>query len=108
MGQSPGRRNGCAPRSSRRIGLEQLRSRVRRGRVRRGPTIWRGDAQGRYEDAAPLYQRALAICEEVLGAKHPNVAVVLENYAALLQATGRSEEAQNLEARAQTIRASHI
>jgi hypothetical protein len=36
------------------------------------------------------------------------VAVVLENYAALLQATGCSKEAENIQARVQTIRASHI
>ena len=65
-------------------------------------------AQRRYEEAAPLYQRARAIREEVLGAKHPDVAVVLENYAALLQATGCSKEAENLKARAQMIWASHI
>ena len=72
-------------------------------------TTWQGSTtQGRYEEAAPLYQRALAIREEVLGAKHPDMVVVLENYAALLQATGCSQEAENFKARAQTIRASHI
>ena len=30
--------------------------------------------QGRYADAEPRYQRALAIWEKVLGPEHPNVA----------------------------------
>jgi len=42
-------------------------------------------AQGRYGAAEPLYQRALALCERVLGTKHPAVAIVRKNYAILLQ-----------------------
>jgi hypothetical protein len=55
-------------------------------------------AQGRYADAEPLYQRALAIAEKRLGPKHPNVARVGKNYATLLRATNRDAEAAQFEA----------
>ncbi len=64
-------------------------------------------AQGRYAEAAPLYKRALAIFEKVLGLDHPDVARGLENYAVLLRETGRDTEATELEARAKAIRAKH-
>ena len=41
------------------------------------------DAQGQYTDAAPLYQRALVLHEQLLGPDHPQVADVLEAQAAL-------------------------
>ncbi len=62
-------------------------------------------AQGRYAEAEPLYERALAIWEGALGPEHPNVATGLKNYAALLRKTGRNSEAAKLEARAKAIRA---
>ena len=34
-------------------------------------------------DAEPLHQRALAICEKALGPEHPDVAMSLNNLAAL-------------------------
>src|SRR3712207_8731720 len=43
--------------------------------------------QGRYEEAAPLLQRALAICEQALGAEHPLTQTVQHHLAA-----HRSEE----------------
>ena len=58
-------------------------------------------------DAEPLYKRALAIREKALGPEHPKVAKALLNYAVLLRATGRSDEAAKLEARAKAIRAKH-
>ncbi len=64
-------------------------------------------AQGRYAEAGPLHQRALAIREKALGPDHPHVAQSLENYAALLRKTGRSAEATRMEARAKAIRAKH-
>ena len=36
-------------------------------------------SQGRYAEAEPLYQRALAGMERVLGKDHPNTKVVREN-----------------------------
>ena len=41
------------------------------------------DVQGQYTDAAPLYQRALILHEQLLGPDHPQVADVLEAQAAL-------------------------
>ncbi len=64
-------------------------------------------AQGKYTDAEPLLQRALAIGEKALGPEHPDVAAVLENYAALLHKLNRDAEADKMEARAQAIRAKH-
>jgi tetratricopeptide (TPR) repeat protein len=48
--------------------------------------------QGRYEQAEPPYQRALAIREKVLGAEHPDVATSLSNLAELLHAPNRRSE----------------
>ena len=53
-------------------------------------------------------ERALAIRKKALGPDHPNVAKVLENYAALLRKTGRGAEAENMEAHAKAIRAKHV
>ncbi len=47
----------------------------------------------------------MAIYEKVLGPEHPNVATVLENYAALLHKLNRESEAEKMEARAKAIRA---
>ena len=41
-------------------------------------------AQGKYAEAEPLYQRALAICEQQLGASHPTTRIVRQNYTSLL------------------------
>ena len=41
------------------------------------------DAQGQYTDAAPLYQRALVLHEQILGPDHPQVVEVLEANAAV-------------------------
>ena len=60
-------------------------------------------AQGRYAEAEPLYQRALAIREKALGPEPPDVATSLENYADLLRKTGRVSEATKMETRAKAI-----
>ncbi len=44
------------------------------------------------------------ILEKAFGPAHPNVAASLENYAALLRETGRTSEADKMEARAKAIR----
>ena len=49
--------------------------------------------------------RLLATQEKALGPDHPDVAETLENYAALLQETGRDPEATQMEARAKAIHA---
>jgi len=60
--------------------------------------------QRQFDLAEPLYRRALVISEEALGQDHPDVATVLGNYAILLRNTGREEEAEPLETRAEAIR----
>lgn len=42
-------------------------------------------AQGKYAEAEPLLQRALAICEGTLGRTHPSTRIMRGNYATLLQ-----------------------
>ncbi len=59
-----------------------------------------GSPQGKYAEAEPLHQRALAIREKALGPEHPHVAQTLENYAVLLRQTARADEAERMEARA--------
>jgi hypothetical protein len=57
----------------------------------------------RYEDAEPLYRRALAIDEASYGNDHPEVATDLSNLANLLQDTNRLAEAEPLSGRAARI-----
>jgi len=45
-------------------------------------------AQGKYEQAELLYQRALAIREQVLGPEHPNTRTIRSNYFLLLESKG--------------------
>ena len=54
------------------------------------------DAQGKYTEAEPLYQRSLAIWENALGPEHPNVAMSRQNYAGLRRSMGRAGEAARL------------
>ena len=61
-------------------------------------------AQGKYAEAEPLYQRALAIAEKALGPEHPDVALTLENYAGLLRKMERDADAEKTGARAKEIR----
>ena len=41
-------------------------------------------AQGKYDEAKPNFERALAIREKALGAEHPDVAMGLNNLGMLL------------------------
>jgi tetratricopeptide (TPR) repeat protein len=61
-------------------------------------------AQGKYDQAEPLYQRALAITEKNLGADNLNTAALLEKYAGLLKDMKKPAEAKALLDRAETIR----
>src|SRR6516164_9748661 len=56
--------------------------------------------QGRYTEAEPLYQQALAIREKALGQDHPDVAASLNNLAVLYYSEGRYAEAEPLYKRA--------
>jgi len=59
--------------------------------------------RARYEQAAPLYQRALAIREQELGPHHPDTARSLNNLAQLYWAQGKYPEAEPLYQRALAI-----
>ncbi|MDB9503380.1 CHAT domain-containing protein [Spirulina major CS-329] len=58
---------------------------------------------GRYAEAEPLYQRALAIREQELGANHPSTALSLNNLAGLYWEMGRYAEAEPLLQRSLSI-----
>jgi len=55
-------------------------------------------AQQNYTQAEEFFKRTLAIREKDLGLSHPNTREVVREYAALFRATGRGEEADQLEA----------
>ncbi len=59
--------------------------------------------RGRYRDAEPLLQRALAIAEQELGANHPGTGGYLCNLAVLYQEQGKYEQAEPLLQRALAI-----
>ncbi len=63
------------------------------------------NAQGRYQEALPFAERTLRWSRREFGPDHPQVAMSLENYAALLRKSGRTTEADRLEARVKAIRA---
>ena len=52
--------------------------------------------RAQYKEAEPLYQRALVICEQVLGSMHPHVAHSLNNLASLSTAQGKYEQVEQL------------
>jgi tetratricopeptide (TPR) repeat protein len=56
-----------------------------------------------YEKSADQYQRALNIKESINGPDHPDLAVILQRYARVLQEAKRPTEAANLLARANAI-----
>jgi tetratricopeptide (TPR) repeat protein len=59
--------------------------------------------KGRYGEAEPLCQRALAICEQELGADHPDTTTTLYNLAAVYYAQDKYEEAEPQHRRALAI-----
>jgi tetratricopeptide (TPR) repeat protein len=60
--------------------------------------------QGRYSEAIPLVQRALAIQEKIRGPNHPAVATQLNNLAALYDYQGRHANAKPLLKRSLAMR----
>ena len=58
---------------------------------------------GAYVQAEPLFQRALAIREKVLGPEHPDTAHSLNNLAGLYRTTGAYAQAEPLYQRALAI-----
>jgi Flp pilus assembly protein TadD len=61
-------------------------------------------SQGDYAAARPLFERALAIREKVLGPEHPRTADSLDNLGILLQTLGDPAGARPLHERALAIR----
>ena len=61
-------------------------------------------AQGRYEEAEPLYRHGLEIYERVLSENHPSTATSYNNLAFNLNAQGRYEAAEPLFRRSLEIR----
>ena len=57
-------------------------------------------AQGKYDEAEPLYHRALAIMEKALRPEHPDVAICLNNLAHLYHARGNYGRAESFYQRA--------
>ncbi len=62
-------------------------------------------AEGRYDEAEPLYQQAIRALEQPPGAHDGDLATVLDNYAALLADAGRADDAAATSARAAVLRA---
>jgi CHAT domain-containing protein len=60
--------------------------------------------QRKYTEAEPLYQRALAIRERILGTEHSAVATILNNLGALYRDQGKYAQAEPLFERALAIR----
>jgi tetratricopeptide (TPR) repeat protein len=61
-------------------------------------------ATGRYAEAEPLFQRAIAIGEKSLPPHHPYQALCRENYARFLDRLGRTNEAAALRNQAEASR----
>ena len=69
-----------------------------------GQAGWYLLERARYEQAAPLLQRALVICEQQVGPDHPDTVTSLNNLASLYQAQGKYAEAEPLFQRALAFR----
>ncbi len=61
-------------------------------------------SEGRYSDAIPFAERALAIREKALGPDHPDVARALNDLANLYEDQGRNADAEPLYKRSLVIR----
>ena len=62
------------------------------------------EEQGRYEQAEPLYEQALAMMRKLRGEDHPNVATSLNNLAELHRSQGHYEQAEPLYEQALALR----
>jgi tetratricopeptide (TPR) repeat protein len=62
--------------------------------------------QSRYEPAGKMYERCLALREKILPEGHPDIIETLVNYARLLRASGFSDLAAEMRARAKAQKAS--
>src|SRR6185295_1026440 len=60
--------------------------------------------EGKFRNAVPLAERALALREKALGSTHPDVAEILNNLALLYKVQGEYTKAESLHVRALDIR----
>jgi hypothetical protein len=61
-------------------------------------------AQSKYSEALPFLERSVLIHENALGIRHPDVALLLEDHAAVLRMLDRTAEAEVVAHRAAMIR----
>ena len=73
------------------------------GRLLDGVAAYRHHALGAYQEARPLYERSLAVCERRQGPDHPDTAERLNNLALLIRDEGNLEAARPLFERALAI-----
>ncbi|HEY9775417.1 MAG TPA: tetratricopeptide repeat protein [Planktothrix sp.] len=59
--------------------------------------------QGRFEEAEPLYKRALTVKTSQVGPVSYDLIPILENYAKMLRGAGRDEEAEKMDYKALVI-----
>lgn len=59
--------------------------------------------QGKYEEADPMFVKAATIQEATLGPASPELAQTLSTYSVLLQRTGRTQEAAQIQSRVNAI-----
>jgi len=52
--------------------------------------------QRKFAEAEPYCKRSVMVLQKTVGPKHPFYAVAVLNYAALLESTGRADEANKL------------
>ena len=64
--------------------------------------------QGKFTAAEPLFREAMTLCEQSLGPEHLHVAYILKNYALLLSALRRKDEAILVMKRIRAIRHTHV
>lgn len=62
-------------------------------------------AQRRYQEAEPLYRLSLNMAERRWGLTHPDLAVLLADYARLLRKLHQKDEARRLDARVRALQA---
>ena len=93
------------------LSLELLRARLQAERADGEYTVFTLDtlalelqAQGKYDEAEPLYRRALEIFEAAHGPDHPSTGISVNNLAQLLKAKGDLDGAEPLYRRALAIR----
>lgn len=63
---------------------------------------------GAKQDAARFLEQALAEAEAAVGPHHPDIAKIAEDYAAVLEKTGRRKEAKSYSQRAEAIQTAFI